>query len=100
MSRSWSFAHSRLRGAPHGAHDVLVAGASAQVALEALADLLVAGVRILPEQVRCRDDHPRRAVPALQRVLLVEGTLERMQATVRQALDRGDLGTVRLYGQD
>src|SRR5256885_11000718 len=57
------------------------------------------GVRILPEQVRRRHDHPRRAVPALQRVLFVEGTLERMQAAVRQALDRGDVGAVRQIGR-
>src|SRR5271157_3325467 len=79
-----SFAHSRLGGAPYGAHDVLIAGTAAQVAFKTLADLLVAGVRILSEQVGRRHDHPRRAVSALQRVLLVESALERVQATVRQ----------------
>jgi len=33
-------------------------------------------------------------------VLLVEGTLEWVQATVRQALDGGDVRTGRLDGQN
>ena len=44
---------------------------------------------------------PGRAEAALQRVLLVEGPLHRVQRAVRagQALDRGDLAAVGLDGQ-
>ena len=56
----------RLRGALHGAHDVLVAGAPAEVALDALADLVLVRVRVVAEQVDGLHDHSRRAEPALQ----------------------------------
>src|SRR3712207_8179154 len=45
--------------------DVLVAGAAAQVAFEALPDLLLARVRLLFEEAYGGHDHPRRAVPTL-----------------------------------
>jgi len=44
-------AGSCLGGAPDGADDVLIPGAAAQVALEPVADLVVGGVRVIPEQV-------------------------------------------------
>src|SRR3712207_1430246 len=45
--------------------DVLVARAAAEVALEALPDLLLARVRLLLEQTDRGQDHARRALPAL-----------------------------------
>ena len=48
-----------------------------------------------------RHDHSRRAVAALKPVLLPERILQRMQLPVgREALDRGDVGPVRLDGED
>src|SRR5689334_1515379 len=41
----------RLRGALHGAHDVLVAGAPAEVAFDALADLVLVWVGVVTQQV-------------------------------------------------
>src|SRR6266511_3395632 len=88
----------RRRGVAHRPHDVLVPGAAAQFALQPFAYLLVAGVGVLAEQVHRRHDHAGGAEPALQRVPLVEGPLDRVQHVVRtgQALDRGDLAAVGL----
>src|SRR4051812_11152394 len=87
-----------LGRAEDGVDDVLVPSAAAEVALEAEADVLLARVRILFEQVGGAHDHPGRAVAALQRVLLVERPLHRMQLAVpREPLDRGDVGAFGLH---
>jgi hypothetical protein len=53
------------------------------------------------EQLHGRHDHARRTETALQSVTLTEGRLHRMQfAIVAQPFDRGDLGALRLDGQD
>src|SRR4051794_11615762 len=86
----------------HGRDDVLVAGAAAEVAFEALPDLLLGelAVGLLDDADRCHH-HAGRAVAALQPVMLVEGSLDRMQLPVRrEALDRADLRTVGLDGED
>ena len=82
-----------------GPDDVLVAGAPAQVALDPFADLGLARVRVLAEQVDRRHDHAGRAEAALQRVALVERLLHRVQRAVRrgEALDRGHLAAVGLH---
>jgi hypothetical protein len=51
------------------------------------------------EQVRPADQHPRRAVAALQAVVLRERLLERRQLAVlgREPLDGRDLGAVGLW---
>src|SRR5690242_3072753 len=68
--------------------DVPVARAAADVALEALADLLVARPRVRLEQRRRSDEHARRAVAALQRVVVAERLLQRRQlVAVGEALD-------------
>src|SRR5581483_10653018 len=72
----------RLRRLAHGADDVLVAGAPAEVALERVANLVVARVGVPREQVGRGDDHPRRAEPALQAVLVPERLLDRVQLAV------------------
>src|SRR2546428_8898964 len=81
--------------APHGLDgldDVLVAGAAAEVALERLPHLVLARRGILLEQGHGGEHHPRGAEAALQRVLLVEGLLDRVQLPVlREALDRRQL---------
>ena len=84
----------------HGLHDVVVAGAPAEVALEPEPDLLLGRVRVLLEQVDALHDHPRRAEPALQAVALAEGLLHGVQLTVlREPLDGGDLAAVGLDGE-
>src|SRR6476469_7325873 len=64
-----------LSGVLHRTDDVLVSGAAAQVALDALADLLLGGVRVVAEEVDRLHDHARRAVAALQGVVVVERLL-------------------------
>ena len=84
----------------HGLHDVVVARAAAQVALEPEPDLLLGGMRVLLEQVDALHDHPGRAEAALQPVALAERLLHRVQLPVlRQPLDRRDVGAVGLDRQ-
>src|SRR6266511_609422 len=84
----------------HGADDVVVAGAAAEVALQRVPDLLLARVRGLPEQADRSHDEAGRAVAALQPVLHAKGLLHRMERAVRrQALDRRDLVPIRLNAQ-
>ncbi len=79
-------------------HDVVVAGAPAQVALQAETDLLLGGVRVLVQQVDRLHDHAGSAVAALEGVALAEGLLHGVQLPVLgEALDRGDLVAVRLH---
>ena len=90
----------RLGGGEHRLDDVVVAGAAAQVALETFAHLGFARVRVLVEQAGRRHDHPRRAVTALQPVVLHERPLHRVQLAVGgQTLDRDHVGTVGLDRQ-
>ena len=58
-------ANSFVSSIAHRAHDILVAGAAAEVALKAMADLIIARVGVLLQQVDSRHDHARRAVTAL-----------------------------------
>src|SRR5216117_1336619 len=77
-------------------HDVVVAGAPAQVAFELVADLLLRRFRIALEQLAGGQNHAGRAEAALQAVLLPETLLDRMQVPVlREPLNGGDLGAVR-----
>ncbi|KAG1649237.1 hypothetical protein GQR58_029200 [Nymphon striatum] len=87
-----------------GLHDVVVAGAAAQVAFEAFADLGLGWVRVLFQERRRRHDHAWRAVSTLQSVALLEGFLHRVPvlitggrassaSAVSKSLDGGDLGT-------
>src|SRR5215203_6421606 len=83
-----------------GLHDVLVAGATAQVPFQALSYLLLRRIGILLQQADGGHDHARRAVAALQAVRLVEGLLHRMpHAVLRNAPDGGDLVPVSLHRQ-
>src|ERR671912_1455187 len=81
-----------------GLDDVLVARAATVVALEPLADLLLRRVRVLLKQAHRSHDHARRAIPALQPVLLVERRLHGMPtAVLRETLDRRDLTPIGLH---
>src|SRR4051794_38470537 len=65
-------------------HDVVIAGAAAQVAFEPGADLGFAGSRLVLEDLHRGHHHARRAEAALQAVALAEGRLHRMQLAVRR----------------
>src|SRR5262245_8985874 len=60
-------------------HEVHVASAAAQIARDRMADLGLGRVRVATEQRDARHHHARRAVPALQSVLLPESFLNRVQ---------------------
>src|SRR6516162_10224556 len=59
-------------------HNVLVAGAAAQIARDAPANLFLTGRWILLQKDIRRHQHARCAVAALQPVLLFESFLQRM----------------------
>src|SRR6266545_2875474 len=85
----------------HRLDDLLVAGAAAEVAFDAVFDLCDARLGVVPEQLPDRHDHAAGAVPALHRVMTYERGLELGQLTVAGlALDRLHRPAVRLHGQD
>src|SRR5207248_10203987 len=78
--------------AEHGLDDAVVAGAAAEVAREADADLFLRGIRVLREQSRRRDQHPRSAEPALDAAVLEERLLQRREAAaVAKTLHGGNV---------
>src|SRR5438309_8095903 len=94
-----------LRGAAHRGRrgrdrldDVHVPGAAAEVALQALPDVVLGRGRVLLEKVGGRHDEAGGAVAALQAVLIPESLLDRMQRAVRtrQPFDGLDLATIGL----
>jgi hypothetical protein len=65
-----------------------------------VAHLFLCGVRVALEKIGGRHDHSRRAVAALETVVLPERLLQRMEPAVGgEALDRRDLGAVGLCRQ-
>src|SRR5260370_30481120 len=80
----------------NGAHDVVVAGAAANVAGEVVPDFPPRRVRVFLEQLAHAHDHPRCAETALQSVMFMESRLDRMQgATTRcEAFDGRDRGSI------
>src|SRR5690348_16672018 len=83
----------------HGLRDVVVARAAAQIAVALLADrVLVEVIAITAHDVERGHGHARRAVAALEAVMLAESLLHRVQLAARlgQTLDRGDLGALAL----
>src|SRR5215469_18209609 len=84
-------------------HDIVVAGAAAEIAFELMADgLIVELVALAVHHVDGGHDHARRAIAALQAVMLAEGLLHGMQRSVgrREALDGGNIGAVDLPSKD
>src|SRR5437868_15269510 len=72
----------------HGADDLVVSGAPAQVAREPVADLRLGGIGLPLEERLARHEEARRADAALERRALEEPPLERMQRlSPRHALD-------------
>ena len=64
----------------HGAHDLVVAGAAAEVARQPEPDLLLGRICFLVQQRLRGDDEPGRADAALQRRALEKCLLERVQS--------------------
>jgi len=84
----------------NGLDDVVVAGAAAEVPFEPVPDLLLGRVRDVLQQARGRHDHAGRAVAALQRMVLRECALHRMEPTGAEAFDRHHVPAVGLHGED
>src|SRR5262249_14059423 len=81
--------------------DPLVARAAAEVAAQCVPDLLVARRAVAGEEIRRRQDHPRRAEAALEPVVLDERALDRVQfAVAPEAFDGGDLTSLGLPGEN
>src|SRR5262249_6518801 len=84
-------------GIEDGADDLVVAGAPAEVAGEPVARLGLRRIRIAVQQRLGSDQQARRAEAALQRRMLQEFSLQRMQfMPARHALDRVNLVAFRL----
>ena len=65
-----------------------------------LADLLPAGIGVLPEQVLRRHQHARCTKPALQGIAVTKGGLQVCDfATIGEALNGLDGGAICLYGK-
>src|SRR5690606_27488580 len=88
------------RGVLDRPDDVVVAGATAQVAFDGVADLVLGGWLLLLEEPDRRHDHPRRAVATLEPVTLPGALLDGVERTVvGEALDGGDGSPVGLDGE-
>ena len=69
-------------------HDVVIAGAAAEIAFEILADLALGRIGVVLHQIERAHDHAGRAEPALQGMIVAERLLHRMQGVaVRDGLD-------------
>src|SRR5256885_10809087 len=88
------------RGALNGGHDLVVPGAPAEVAGEPVTDLRLARIRIALEQGPAGHQEAGRADPALQRRVLQELRLQRMERlALGHALDRLDPAPAYLAAQ-
>jgi hypothetical protein len=82
-----------------GLDDVLVAGAAADVPADRPADLLVGRIGVLFDERRPDEHHARRAEPALEAVVLLEGRLDGVErAVLLEALDGAQFVAVGLDG--
>ena len=81
--------------------DPLIAGAAAQIAGDGDPHLLLGGIGIVAQELDQRGEHPRRAEPALQPMMLVKRLLQRVQLLLRgrDALDGQNLVPVCLNRQ-
>src|SRR5919204_3007129 len=92
---------AQLGGAPHRLHHLRVARATAEVAGEGLADLVLGRVWHASEQVARREELAGQAEAALESVLVPERLLDRVQLLAGgEALDRRDLCAVGAGGED
>src|SRR5207245_11379859 len=78
----------------HGGDNVLVTGAAAEIAVDALANLAIRRVRVPFQEIMRAHDHARRAEATLQAVLLPASLLDGVQLiSGRQAFTGCDLAT-------
>src|SRR5581483_4982780 len=70
-----------------GLDDVLIAGATAQVAVQTIANLFFGGIRIAFDDLLCGHDHSGRAEAALQAVLVPKRFLHGIEMLARQSFD-------------
>ena len=81
----------------HGANNLVVARAATQVARQPVAHLVFAGIWVVIEQSLGRNEEAGRANAALQRCVLEEFLLYRMQSLGRgKSFNRGDLFAIGL----
>jgi len=84
-------------GFENGPDDLIVTGASAQIAGEAVAHIRFGWVVVSIKQGFGRDQKSRRADTALQTRVLEEFLLQRMEPRrIAEALDGGDIAILRL----
>ena len=84
----------------HRVDDVLIAGAAAEIAFEAVADLFVGRIGIALEQLLGRHDHAGSAEAALEAMLVPEGFLHGVELAVGgEAFDGHHLAAIRLDGE-
>src|SRR3954447_5848509 len=102
-------ARVRSLGGGHGARashdaldDVVIPGAAAQIAFQALSYLVLGRTRMALGEVERVHHHARSAEAALQAVVLLESGLHGMQGTVRvrDGFDREDVGPLRPHRYD
>src|SRR5262249_41214549 len=97
--RLWRLAHL-LRGLRDGGLDAMIGAAAAEIAAHAQFDLFGRRRRMFFEQRRAGHDETRGAEPALLRVIVPEGLLDRVELTILfQAFDGPNLLALRLDGQ-
>src|SRR5687768_6361278 len=86
-----------LCGVLNGVDDVLITRAAAKIARDPLAYFAFGGRGVVLQQGDSGHDHARRAVAALQAVLLPETFLQRVQLALwREPLDRRDCRSIGL----
>src|SRR5687768_1477996 len=79
------------RARQYGAHDLLIAGAAAQIAIDSTTDISIGWPLVLKQERLTRQDHARRAIAALKSVFLDEGLLQRVKLTAGdKPFDGGD----------
>src|ERR1700728_527081 len=84
----------------HRLDDILITGAAAEIRCKHVDQALVADMRIFLQHVRCRHQKTRRAIAALQAVIVDEGLLQHRQlVAVGKALDGADFLALRLNGE-
>src|SRR3954453_17590951 len=90
-----------LGGVLDGLHDVHVPGAAAEISGDGLPALRLARVLVAIEERAARQPPSRRAVAALQAVLLPESFLHGVEFSVLlEPLDGGDLAPVGLHRKE
>src|SRR5262245_21495683 len=101
IHRPNSFDLSVLRRGAYRAHDINVARAHAEIAAEAGAYFVIARFCIVAQQFESREDHPRRAKAALQRMMLVKCHLQRMEFSLRpNPFNGGEFAAIGLRGEE